>query len=55
MKKEDSTYTVFNSGLVASKGFITKQDALHSVWIMEGQEPSHYYEESNGEIFYEIV
>jgi hypothetical protein len=55
MKKECNTYTVFKDGKTVSKGFNTKQDALHSVWVKEDKVPSHFYEESNGEIFYEIV
>jgi hypothetical protein len=49
--KENETITVYKNGKVASKGFMTEEDALHSVWCLEGKVFDHFYVTNvNGEV-----
>jgi hypothetical protein len=37
LTKENETITVYKNGKVASKGFMTEEDALHSGMVFRGQ------------------
>ena len=43
LTKENETITVYKNGKVASKGFMTEEDALHSVFVLEGKIYDHFY------------
>lgn len=49
--QERERFTVIQYDNVVSKGFITIEDALHSVWILNGSIPEHFYIEKENDIY----
>ena len=54
IKRESERFTVFKDGKYYTKGFVTHEDALHSIWQKNGCIPNHFYTHSNGEVKLEI-
>ena len=43
VKQEGGTFTAYKDGKMISKGCLTENDALHSIWIGEGRVFDDFY------------
>lgn len=53
LKKERERFTLMEKGKAVSKGFLSKEAALHSVWTLNGKNPHHFYVEKDMIIYLE--
>jgi hypothetical protein len=41
--KEGNRFTAYEDGSVVSKGMLNQEDCLHSIWVVNGKNPEHFY------------
>ena len=52
--EQSGLITILKENKVASKGFLTESDALHSIWVLEGKVSEHFYVSDGLEICREV-
>jgi hypothetical protein len=43
IKQEGERLSVYLNNRLVSRGFMTEEDALHSIWCLEGKKPNDFY------------
>jgi len=51
--EKSGSIIVFKDDSVASKGFTRVDDALHSIWVLNGKKEDEFYNEIDGVVFLE--
>jgi hypothetical protein len=51
LEKNRDRFMVTEDGKVLSNGFLNKMDALHSVWVINGEIPTHFYIEKDLDVY----
>jgi hypothetical protein len=51
LEKQRERFMVTEDGKVVSNGFLNKMDALHSIWVMNKEIPTHFYIEKNLDVY----
>jgi hypothetical protein len=51
IKKDRERFTVIEHEKVVSKGFLNEIDALHSIWVINGEVPNHFYIEKDFDVY----
>jgi hypothetical protein len=51
LEKDRERFIVTEYGKVVSKGFLNKMDALHSIWVMNREIPTHFYVEKYLDVY----
>lgn len=45
---KDSRFAVYEDGHLGNQGFLSPEDALHSIWVDEGKLPTDFYRVKDG-------
>jgi hypothetical protein len=51
LEKQRERFMVTEDSKVVSNGFLNKMDALHSIWVMNKEIPTHFYIERELDVY----
>jgi hypothetical protein len=51
LEKNRDRFLVKENGVVVSNGFLNQMDALHSIWVMNREIPTHFYVERELDVY----
>jgi hypothetical protein len=51
LEKNRERFLVKEDGVVVSNGFLNQMDALHSIWVMNREIPTHFYVERELDVY----
>jgi hypothetical protein len=51
LEKNRDRFLVKEDGKVVSNGFLNQMDALHSIWVMNREIPTHFYIERDMDVY----
>jgi hypothetical protein len=51
LEKNRERFLVKEDGVVVSNGFLNEMDALHSIWVMNKEIPTHFYIERDMDVY----
>ena len=52
--QDEERLNVLDKGKIFTRGFLTESDALHSIWVMNGNVPNHFYNVDDGIVSCEV-
>jgi hypothetical protein len=51
LEKNRDRFLVKEDGVVVSNGFLNEMDALHSIWVINKEIPTHFYIERELDVY----
>jgi hypothetical protein len=51
LEKSRDRFMVTKDGVVVSNGFLNEIDALHSIFVIKGSVPNHYYIQDGSDVY----